>query len=291
MPILIVILCFVIVIIGALTPAAENATRSARQANQDRAVFENRRFADASESLFRNQKSNLLLGTTIKDSEGTPHPTGFQLVQTRLFANPAQAERFSNYATEPISAAEIQPLITEALGTVPNSIISQRQVQRGENGVQRWTISIDDVRFQYWLLGEDAWLVSKFGPIQGPKYSRWIALVNVSTTETYWQDAVGLDGQAFDCPQNTPSNAKCTSPATPTRGVSLTAIRYKRVFEIAVCFGKSGTATAPTCDQFVVNGWNACTEPRCENFIVGTENGCDGGVQNLYSKQLVRVSP
>jgi hypothetical protein len=286
MPILIVILCFVIILVGALTPASENATRSARQANLDQAVFENRRFADASEALFRNQKTNFVLGFTPRDAENIPHPTGLQLVQEQLFSIPGQAEKFSSYTAEPVSPTDIQNLITRSLGTIPNFIVMERKAQIGDTSLQRWTISIEDVRFQYWLLGEDAWLVSKFGPTQGPKYSRWIALVNVTTNETYWRDPLGVD-----CPANTSPNGKCTSPVNPTRGVSLAAVRYKRVFEMAVCFGKAGAAAAPACENFVVNGWNACTEPKCENFVVGTENGCLGGEINQYSKQLVRVSP
>lgn len=286
MPILIVILCFVLILVGALVPASENATRSARQANLDQAVFENRRFADASEALFRNQKSDFVLGTNSPDATGIPHPTGFQLVQERLFSTPGQAEKFSSYTTEPVNPTDIQNLITSALWTIPNIIVTERHPQIGETNIQRWTIQIEDVRFQYWLLGEDAWLVSKFGPVQGPKYSRWIALVNVTTTETYWRDPIGID-----CPAQTPPNGKCTNPFSPTRGVSLAAVRYKRVFEMSVCFGKNGVATVPVCDDFVVNGWNACTEPKCENFVVGTENGCLGGLPNQYSKQLVRVSP
>jgi hypothetical protein len=291
MPILIVVLCFVIIIVGALNPASENATRSAKQAFQDRVVFENRRFADASEAIFRIQKSNHVLGKNLLDSSGVPHPTGFQLVQERLFSMPGMADKFAAYTNEPISAAEMQPLLNQALGTIPNFLAQQRLVTSGEGSVQRWTIKIDGIQFQSWLLAEDAWLVARFGPTQAPKYSRWVALVNVMTTETYWHDPVGLDGKPFDCPPDAAPDARCTSSARPTRAVSLTAIRYKRVLEMSICFGKPGPAAAPVCDEFVVNGWNACTEPKCENFVVGSENGCPGGVQNQYSKELVRVSP
>ncbi len=292
MPILVVI-ALMAILIGILSPVSEQTVQTTRQAYLDQAVTENNEFADNASVNLRQFKINTVVGDIQRDpSSSAKSLQGMQLVQFRIYGNPSYVSSLGNYTAWPVPATEMQKFMDEAMGTVPNFLVREQPVFVGNFTVQRWSIRIDKVRFTEWTLVDQSWLDAKFGPA-GSGYSRWVARVDIETTETFWKDQVGLDGKPFDQVGTDPCN-KCTSPTAPTRGVSRAATAFKRSFEIPVCFGLPGVASPKPCNDpafsFVtplgVSG-NACSPPDCRNHIVGGENGCAPPGFN-YSFQLVQ---
>jgi hypothetical protein len=291
MPIAIV-LALLIILLGFLAPVSEQTVRITKQSYLDQAVTENNEFADNAAVNFRQFKINTALGEVQRDASS--HATNFQglqLVQYRLYQTPSYVTALTNYSTWPVPATQMQTFLNEGLGSIPNFLNREEPVFQGNLTVQRWSIRIDNLRFTEWTLVDQSWLDAKFGAA-GAGYSRWVAKVDIETTETFWRDQVGLDGRPFDQVGSTPCN-KCTNPSFPTRGVSRAATAFKRSFEIPVCFGIPGVASPRPCNNpaFTYTSplgvvGNACSPPICTNHVVSGENGC--GLGFAYSFQLVQ---
>lgn len=295
MPYAIALVC-VIILLGAFTPVTDQTIQVSRQANLDQSITSNNEFADQSAANFRQFKINTVMGRIQKDASAiATNWSGMQLVQYRIFQNPTYVSALSNFSPGawPVPATVMQGFIDQAQGTIPAFMVREEPVVRGDLSIQRWSIRIDRLRFVEWSLVEQSWLDDKFGPL-GAGFSRWVARVDVETTETFWRDQVGLNGIPFDGVAGQPC-ARCTNPAAPTRGVSYSATAYRRSIEIPVCIGLPGAAAAKPCNDpaftymtpLGVTG-NACSPPDCRNHVVGGESGCPPGGFD-YAPQLVQV--
>lgn len=283
---------FLIIAVGFLIPVSDESVHVIRQSALDQSVTENNEFADNSALNFRQLKINTTIGDIQRDSASNGVVfTGMQLVQKRIYENPTYVSALTNYsATWPVPAAAMQTLLNQAHGTVPNYTVRAEPVRYGDRAIQRWMLRIDALRFAEWKLVDQAWLDTRFGPA-GAGFSRWVALVDVESTETFWKDAVGLNGRPFD---GAPPCVKCTNPARPTLGATLAAVRFRRTIEIPVCFGLPGVASPGPCNDprfsyttaLGFNG-NACAPPDCRNFVVAGENGCGNDPFN-YGFELIQ---
>lgn len=295
MPIIIAVLAFLIILVGLMVPVTKQSTRNVQQSYLDAAVTENNEFADSAAANFAQLKINAVLGNVKRDATlNATSLKGMQLVQYRIYQNPSFVSALGSYSSGawPVPGNTMQTFVDEAQGTITNLFVRDENLVIGQTALQRSTIRIDRIRFSEWTLVNQAWLDDKFGPA-GAGFSRWVARVDIESTETFWKDPVDLEGHPFDGDGSTPC-PRCTSPSRPTRGVSLAATAYKRSFEIPVVFGLPGVASLSPCDapQFSyvtplgVTG-NACTPPDCANHVVNGQNGCKGRGFD-YSVQLVR---
>lgn len=295
MPIIIVVLAFILILVGLFAPITDQSTRNVQQSYRDAAVTENNEFADSAAANFSQLKVNAVMGTVRRDlSQNAAALMGMQLVQYRIYQNPAFMTALATYTpgSWPVPANTMQGFFDEAHGTIPNLFTRGEPVSLGERTIQRSTIRIERLRFSEWTLVDQGWLDQKFGPA-GAGYSRWVARVDIESTEIFWKDFVGLNGLPFDEDGSNPC-LKCTSPNHPTRGVSMAATAYKRSIEVPVCFGLPGVASPSPCNDpqfsFItplgVSG-NACSPPDCANHVVNGQDGC-GPFGFDYSFQLVR---
>lgn len=295
MPIILVVLAFILILVGLFAPVSDQSTRNIQQSYRDAAITQNNEFADSAAFNFSQLKVNAVMGTVRRDtSQNATALMGMQLVQYRIYQNPAFMTALGTYTAGswPVPSNTMQGFFDEAHGTIPNLFIRAEPVSLGDRTIQRSTIRIERLRFSEWTLVDQVWLDQKFGPA-GAGFSRWVALVDIESTETFWQDFVGLNRMPFDEDGSNPC-VKCTSPSHPTRGVSMAATSYKRSIEIPVCFGLPGVASPSPCNdpQFSyttrlgVTG-NACSPPDCVNHVVNGQDGC-GGPGFDYSFQLVR---